>query len=406
MEQAGLAGAVAHDHQEHAGTSAEVPAAANTTNSSQEGIVLNLTPQKERAIDELLSRVRVISEAGWTSKQKSTNILKLLQKKAELGLISRFKFRVTMNCSSSLFLLFLAFFSRPSVHAVKMLCTWVAEYEMFEDMPPEFHYTGQSWRDFCYSRAKLASAMLLDLQPAVSHTVVGELMNGQVLAVATVYAEMLQVATATGDVYVFDLLSAPGLMNEGRLRELLESERVPKWPLPSLHERPLTRIPVYSAAYMAACLVPNVYTALSGAIKPEYQPLVKLLSEERLLFHLVPDLVRKFKQQRHQEHLRKQLAEAARTDTKLLLTNQEKRLFNELKLGAEASKLVAGHTDVSRKRIHPFTYEVPLNVGAGTKRVKVAEESERPSVRDAASQTASTGDVYITKAFFQEESLN
>lgn len=371
MEQAGLAGAVAHDHQEHAGTSAEVPAAANTTNSSQEGIVLNLTPQKERAIDELLSRVRVISE------------------------------------------------------------------------------------------------------PAVSHTVVGELMNGQVLAVATVYAEMLQVATATGDVYVFDLLSAPGLMNEGRLRELLESERVPKvmhrcsnssrrlwwkyrvnlrnvfdtqaahavlqqqelgvwvdtvkllslwslcetygglpdavrdqWPLPSLHERPLTRIPVYSAAYMAACLVPNVYTALSGAIKPEYQPLVKLLSEERLLFHLVPDLVRKFKQQRHQEHLRKQLAEAARTDTKLLLTNQEKRLFNELKLGAEASKLVAGHTDVSRKRIHPFTYEVPLNVGAGTKRVKVAEESERPSVRDAASQTASTGDVYITKAFFQEESLN
>lgn len=371
LEQASLGGAAADDRKDHVGASALSAGAATTTNSPRQDVVLSLTPEKEQAIDELLRRVQVISE------------------------------------------------------------------------------------------------------PAVSRAVVGELMNGQVLAVGMVNAQLLQVATTTGGVYVFDLLSAPKLMNEGRLRELLESQLVPKvmhlcgrnsrclwrkhkvtlrnvfdtqaahavlqqqelgvrvdtvgslslwslcetygglpdairdqWPLPSLRARPLARIPVYRAAYMVACLVPNVYTALCGAIKPEFQPLLKTLSEENLLFHLVPDLVRKLKRQRRQEHLRRQLDEAARTDTSLLLTNPEKRVFNELKLGAEASKLVAGHADVCRKRIHSSSYKVAPSVGAGTKRVKMSDGYERPSVSDAASQTASTGTVYITKAFFQEESLN
>ncbi|KAH7973924.1 hypothetical protein HPB49_007078 [Dermacentor silvarum] len=95
--------------------------------------------------------------------------------------------------------------------------------------------------------------------------------------------------------------------------------------------RPLSEDMVFHAAFDVFCLLPGVYGALRGALRPESEPLLWALCEEQALAHISPDEVKQRKKQRKLDHevddLRRRLDAARHTQRQVVLSNREIRLL-------------------------------------------------------------------------------
>ncbi|XP_077495590.1 egl_like_exo domain-containing protein isoform X3 [Amblyomma americanum] len=237
---------------------------------------------------------------------------------------------------------------------------------------------------------------------------------------------LVQLATGTGEVFLFDVQSTPQLFTEGRLRQLLEAEHITKVmhdcrndsaalffqfgiklqnvfdtqaahaalqqqdlgkpvhkvknvslgtlcalyggptnprrdQVKSLYRRdqkfwsrrPLSEDMVFHAAFDVFCLLPSVYAALRGALRPESEPLLWALCEEQALAHVSPDEVKQRKKQRKLDHevddLRRRLDAARHSARQVVLSNREIRLLRYMNLTEEECARIDGNPKVARK---------------------------------------------------------
>ncbi|KAH6922348.1 hypothetical protein HPB50_013388 [Hyalomma asiaticum] len=101
------------------------------------------------------------------------------------------------------------------------------------------------------------------------------------------------------------------------------------------------------------CLLPGVYGALQGALRPESEPLLWALCEEQALAHISPDEVKQRKKQRKLDHevddLRRRLDAARHTQRQVVLSNREIRLLRYVDLTEEECARIDGNPKVARK---------------------------------------------------------
>ncbi|XP_075738729.1 egl_like_exo domain-containing protein isoform X4 [Rhipicephalus microplus] len=170
---------------------------------------------------------------------------------------------------------------------------------------------------------------------------------------------LVQLATPAVEVFLFDVQSAPQLFTEGHLRDILEAEHITK--VKSLYRRdqkfwsrrPLSEDMIFHAAFDVFCLLPGVYGALQGALRPESEPLLWALCEEQALAHISPDEVKQRKKQRKLDHevddLRQRLDAARHTQRQVVLSNREIRLLRYVNLTEEECARIDGNPKVARK---------------------------------------------------------
>ncbi|XP_075526876.1 egl_like_exo domain-containing protein isoform X2 [Dermacentor variabilis] len=117
--------------------------------------------------------------------------------------------------------------------------------------------------------------------------------------------------------------------------------------------RPLSEDMVFHAAFDVFCLLPGVYGALRGALRPESEPLLWALCEEQALAHISPDEVKQRKKQRKLDHevddLRRRLDAAQHTQRQVVLSNREIRLLRYVNLTEEECARIDGNPKVARK---------------------------------------------------------
>lgn len=117
--------------------------------------------------------------------------------------------------------------------------------------------------------------------------------------------------------------------------------------------RPLSEDMVFHAAFDVFCLLPGVYGALRGALRPESEPLLWALCEEQALAHISPDEVKQRKKQRKLDHevddLRRRLDAARHTQRQVVLSNREIRLLRYVNLTEEECARIDGNPKVARK---------------------------------------------------------
>ncbi|XP_050033220.1 egalitarian protein homolog [Dermacentor andersoni] len=117
--------------------------------------------------------------------------------------------------------------------------------------------------------------------------------------------------------------------------------------------RPLSEDMVFHAAFDVFCLLPGVYGALRGALRPESEPLLWALCEEQALAHISPDEVKQRKKQRKLDHevddLRRRLDAARHTQRQVVLSNREIRLLRYVNLSEEECARIDGNPKVARK---------------------------------------------------------
>ncbi|KAK8771260.1 hypothetical protein V5799_025496 [Amblyomma americanum] len=117
--------------------------------------------------------------------------------------------------------------------------------------------------------------------------------------------------------------------------------------------RPLSEDMVFHAAFDVFCLLPSVYAALRGALRPESEPLLWALCEEQALAHVSPDEVKQRKKQRKLDHevddLRRRLDAARHSARQVVLSNREIRLLRYMNLTEEECARIDGNPKVARK---------------------------------------------------------
>ncbi|KAH7985655.1 hypothetical protein HPB52_025486 [Rhipicephalus sanguineus] len=117
--------------------------------------------------------------------------------------------------------------------------------------------------------------------------------------------------------------------------------------------RPLSEDMIFHAAFDVFCLLPGVYGALQGALRPESEPLLWALCEEQALAHISPDEVKQRKKQRKLDHevddLRRRLDAARHTQRQVVLSNREIRLLRYVNLTEEECARIDGNPKVARK---------------------------------------------------------
>lgn len=117
--------------------------------------------------------------------------------------------------------------------------------------------------------------------------------------------------------------------------------------------RPLSEDMIFHAAFDVFCLLPGVYGALQGALRPESEPLLWALCEEQALAHISPDEVKQRKKQRKLDHevddLRQRLDAARHTQRQVVLSNREIRLLRYVNLTEEECARIDGNPKVARK---------------------------------------------------------
>lgn len=119
--------------------------------------------------------------------------------------------------------------------------------------------------------------------------------------------------------------------------------------------RPLSEDMVFHAAFDVFCLLPAVYGALRGALRPPSEPLLQALCEEQVLAHISPDEVKQRKKQRKVDHevddLRRRLdaATAQQPPRQVVLSNREIRLLRYMNLTEEECSRIDGNPKVARK---------------------------------------------------------
>ena len=102
-----------------------------------------------------------------------------------------------------------------------------------------------------------------------------------------------------------------------------EVKDIYRWDQAFWARRPLSLDMICYAAADVLALVPTIYPAMSGAIKPEFKNLFMSLCEEQILMHIHPDHVKERKRQRKME------TEEADTQRKYIeLTENEKEKPN------------------------------------------------------------------------------
>jgi len=235
---------------------------------------------------------------------------------------------------------------------------------------------------------------------------------------------LVQISTVGGQVIIFDVQTCPALMTQGGLKQLLESEHIPKVvhdcrndsaalffqcevqiknvfdtqaahavlqlqdtgkpvykvknvslnalcelygaPANPMKEqvkniyrrdqkfwarRPLTRDMVCYAAADVLALVPTIYTAMAGQIKPEFANLFHELCEEQVLLYIQGEEVKNRKKQRKVEtevaDLRLKLATVQSRN--VVLSNREIRLLRYIELTEEDKEKLKGSYKVAKK---------------------------------------------------------
>ncbi|XP_015610363.1 uncharacterized protein LOC107275094 [Cephus cinctus] len=115
--------------------------------------------------------------------------------------------------------------------------------------------------------------------------------------------------------------------------------------------RPMTRDMLIYASCDVLSLVPQIYTAMSRLIKPEFQTLVNELCDEQVQMHIKPGEVKARKKQRKVEtevaDLRKRMEET--TGKNIVLSNREIRLLRYLALTEDEKEKLKGSYKVARK---------------------------------------------------------
>lgn len=210
---------------------------------------------------------------------------------------------------------------------------------------------------------------------------------------------LIQLATPTGDAYIFDVLLQPSLVSDGRLQELLESDIVkvmhnskkagaslffqfgvklqavfdthaahaalqhqnrgahphtvnllsldnisahyggPTNPRGAKTRcssgRPLAEDVIFHAAFDVFCLVPAVYTNLRDALRPETLPLFRELCEEQLMSRVSPGDVQERVTLRIARNFKQRLDTARLANTRVTATNREISVLGRLNLTEE-----------------------------------------------------------------------